>query len=104
MVPANRVGSEVMTLPQLKILQEAITLSVFVPFAILFAKQRIGWNYFFAALCIAAAVFFIFSDKKNVANAEQNPVGQATAPLTPSQERIKDSQISTVESEQHDQD
>jgi len=59
-VPANRIGSEVMTLPQLKILQEAISLSVFVPFAIFFAKQQIGWNYLWAAFCIAGAVFFIF--------------------------------------------
>ncbi|MDO5309294.1 MAG: DMT family protein [Planctomycetia bacterium] len=60
MVPANRIGSNVMSLPQLKILQEAITLSVFIPFAVFFAKQHIGWNYFFAGICIAGAVFFIF--------------------------------------------
>ncbi|MBP3529877.1 MAG: DMT family protein [Thermoguttaceae bacterium] len=59
-VPANRIGSTAMTLPQLKILQEAISLSVFVPFAILFAKQEVGLNYLWAGLCIAGAVFFIF--------------------------------------------
>lgn len=59
-VPANRIGSEAMTLPQLKILQEVISLSVFVPFAIFFAKQRLDWNYLWAGLCVAGAVFFIF--------------------------------------------
>lgn len=59
-IPANRFGSETMSLPQLKILQEAIALSVFVPFAILFAKQQIGMNYLWAGLCILGAVFFIF--------------------------------------------
>ena len=59
-VPANRFGSETMSLPQLKILQEAIALTVFVPFAILFARQHIGLNYLWAGLCILGAVFFIF--------------------------------------------
>lgn len=71
-VPANRLGSEVASLSQLKILQEAISLSVFVPFAIFFAKQKISLNYLWAALCIAGAVFFIFMDKtpnKNTTNA-----------------------------------
>ncbi|MBR6387779.1 MAG: DMT family protein [Thermoguttaceae bacterium] len=62
MVPANRVGSEAMSLSQLKILQEAITLSVFVPYAIFIARQRVGWNYLWAGLCVAAAIFFIFHD------------------------------------------
>src|SRR4030095_16703346 len=47
-VPANRVGHEVMTLPQLKILQEIITLTVFVPFSILYMREKLGWNYFWA--------------------------------------------------------
>lgn len=75
-VPANRVGSEVATLSQLKILQEAISLSVFVPFAILFAKQKIGWNYLWAAFCIAGAVFFIFADRSNVAKGSAVDVNQ----------------------------
>ena len=60
MVPANRIGHQVFTLPQLKIIQEAITLAVFVPFAVYFMKEKITWNYAGAALCLAGAVFFIF--------------------------------------------
>jgi uncharacterized protein (DUF486 family) len=59
-VPANRVGYTVMTLPQLKILQEAITLSVFVPFAVLYMQQPIKLDYLWAGLCILGAVYFIF--------------------------------------------
>ena len=62
-VPANRIGHDVMTLPQLKILQEVITLSVFVPFAVLYMKTPLTWNYLWASLCIMGAVFFIFRDK-----------------------------------------
>ena len=59
-VPANRVGYTVMTLPQLKILQEVITLSVFVPFVILYMRQPLKLDYLWAALCILAAVYFVF--------------------------------------------
>ena len=59
-VPANRIGSTVMTLPQLKILQEVITLSVFVPFVLLYMKQPLKWDYLWAALCMCGAVYFIF--------------------------------------------
>ncbi len=59
-VPANRIGSQVFTLPQLKIIQEVITLSVFVPFAVFFMKEKLTWNYGGAAVCLAGAVFFIF--------------------------------------------
>lgn len=59
-VPANRTGHAVMTLGQLKILQEVIALSVFVPFTLLYMKQKLSWDYFWASLCIAAAAFFIF--------------------------------------------
>ena len=59
-VPANRIGYAVMTLPQLKILQEVITLSVFVPFAMLYMDQPIKLDYLWAALCILGAVYFIF--------------------------------------------
>lgn len=63
-VPANRIGSASgMTLPQLKILQEAIALSVFVPFSILYMQEKIGWNYIAAGICIALAVFFVFCVK-----------------------------------------
>jgi hypothetical protein len=59
-VPANRIGYQVATLPQLKILQEVITLTVFVPFAILYMKQPISLNYLWAALCMCGAVYFVF--------------------------------------------
>lgn len=60
MIPANRIGSKTMSLEQLKIVQEAIALLTFVPFTILVMKQPISWNYAAAAVCIFAAVFFIF--------------------------------------------
>src|SRR5688572_1338778 len=60
MVPANRIGYQELTLPQLKILQEAITLSVFVPFSILYMNQPVKMDYLWASLCIMGAVYFIF--------------------------------------------
>ena len=60
MIPANRIGSKTMSLEQLKITQEAISLLVFVPFSLLVMKQTITWNYAAAAVCIVGAVFFIF--------------------------------------------
>jgi len=62
-VPANRIGSDVMNLGQLKILQEVITLTIFVPFAIFYMKQEFKLDYLWAGLCILAAVFFIFRQK-----------------------------------------
>ena len=59
-VPANRIGYTALTLPQLKILQEAITLAVFVPFAILYMDQPVKLDYLWAALCIMGAVYFVF--------------------------------------------
>ncbi|NJD32894.1 MAG: DMT family protein [Gammaproteobacteria bacterium] len=59
-VPANRIGYTVMTLPQLKILQEAITLAVFVPFVVLYMRQPLKLDYLWAALCIMGAVYFVF--------------------------------------------
>ena len=59
-VPANRIGHTPLSLGQLKILQEVIALSVFVPFSIFYMKEGLSWNYLYAALCIAGAVFFIF--------------------------------------------
>ncbi len=59
-VPANRAGYTVMTLPQLKILQEAITLTVFVPFAMFYMNQPVKLDYLWAGLCILGAVYFIF--------------------------------------------
>src|SRR5512138_1064942 len=59
-VPANRIGYTVLTLPQLKILQEVITLSVFVPFAMIYMRQPLKRDYLWAALCIMGAVYFVF--------------------------------------------
>ena len=59
-VPANRIGYTVLTVPQLKILQEAITLSVFVPFAVLYLREPIKLDYLWAGLCIMGAVYFMF--------------------------------------------
>lgn len=59
-VPANRVGFTVMSLGQLKMLQEVITLSVFIPFAILYMKQPIRLDFLWAGLCLCGAVFFMF--------------------------------------------
>jgi uncharacterized protein (DUF486 family) len=59
-VPANRIGYTALNLPQLKILQEVITLSVFVPFALLYMKQPIKLDYLWAALCMLGAVYFMF--------------------------------------------
>jgi uncharacterized protein (DUF486 family) len=62
-VPANRIGHQVLTVGQLKIIQEVITLTIFVPFSILYMKEKIDINYFFAGLCLLGAVFFIFRSK-----------------------------------------
>jgi uncharacterized protein (DUF486 family) len=62
-VPANRVGYQVMSIGQLKILQEAITLSVFIPFSIFYMKEKISMDYFWAGLCIMGAVFFLFRSR-----------------------------------------
>ena len=59
-VPANRIGFETMSLAQLKILQEVITLSVFVPFAIFYMRQPLNWNFVWAGCCLMGAVYFIF--------------------------------------------
>ena len=59
-VPANRIGAQELNLAQLKIMQEAITLAVFVPFAIFYMQQPLKLDYLWAALCILGAVYFIF--------------------------------------------
>ena len=59
-VPANRIGYTTLSLSQLKIMQEAITLAVFVPFALLYMKQPLKLDYLWASLCIMGAVYFIF--------------------------------------------
>jgi uncharacterized protein (DUF486 family) len=60
MVPANRIGFTELSLPQLKIMQEAITLAVFVPFAVLYMNQPVKLDYLWAGVCIMGAVYFIF--------------------------------------------
>jgi len=59
-VPANRIGYGVLSLGQLKIMQEVITLTVFVPFAIFYMKDQLTLDYLWAGLCIIGAVYFIF--------------------------------------------
>ena len=59
-VPANRIGYQVMTLPQLKILQEVLTLTVFVPFAIIYMREPVKLDYLWAGLCMCGAVYFVF--------------------------------------------
>lgn len=59
-VPANRIGHTQLELGQLKILQEAITLTVFVPFAMLYMKEPVRLNYLWAAMCLCGAVYFVF--------------------------------------------
>jgi len=59
-VPANRMGYGRFSLAQLKIMQEVITLSVFVPFAVFYMGTSLNWNYLWAGCCLAGAVFFIF--------------------------------------------
>ena len=62
-VPANRIGYQTMNLGQLKILQEVITLSVFVPFSVIYMKEAFRLDYLWAGLCLMGAVFFMFRDK-----------------------------------------
>jgi uncharacterized protein (DUF486 family) len=59
-VPANRIGYGTLTLGQLKIIQEAITLTVFVPFAVLYMRQPLRLDFLWAALCMCGAVYFVF--------------------------------------------
>lgn len=60
MIPANRIGATQLTLAQLKILQEGITLVVFVPFVVFYMRQPLRLDFLWAALCILGAVFFMF--------------------------------------------
>ncbi len=62
-VPANRIGYTVLSVGQLKIMQEVITLSVFVPFALFYLKEPIKLDYLWAGLCLCGAVYFAFRDK-----------------------------------------
>jgi uncharacterized protein (DUF486 family) len=59
-VPANRIGHTVLTLPQLKIVQEVISLAVFVPFVLLYMRQPLKLDYLWASFCMLGAVYFMF--------------------------------------------
>lgn len=59
-VPANRIGFTVMTLGQLKIMQEVITLSVFIPFVVFYMKESLKLDYLWAGFCLVGAVYFMF--------------------------------------------
>lgn len=61
-VPANRIGNQVFSVSQLKIIQETITLSVFVPFSYYYLREKLSWNYLYAALCMLGAVYFMFRE------------------------------------------
>ena len=62
-VPANRIGHSVMTVAELKLLQEVITLTVFVPFAVFYLRERLTWDYLWAGLCLLGAVYFMFRSR-----------------------------------------
>lgn len=62
-VPANRIGYTVLSVAQLKIMQEVITLAVFVPFAIFYLKEPLKLDYLWAGLCMLGAVYFMFRSK-----------------------------------------
>ena len=74
-VPANRIGFNLakLELGQLKILQEVITLGVFIPFAVFYMKQPIRLNFLWAGLCLCAAVYFVFSGGTNDPQPETPP-------------------------------
>jgi hypothetical protein len=59
-VPGNRIGHTVMSVGQLKILQEVITLAVFVPFSVYYLREQLKWDYLWAGLCLCGAVYFVF--------------------------------------------
>lgn len=62
-VPANRIGHTTLSLGQLKIIQEVITLSIFIPFSALYMKEKFTMDYLWAGFCLLGAVFFIFRSK-----------------------------------------
>lgn len=62
-VPANRIGYSVLSVGQLKIMQEIITLTVFVPFSVMYLKEPLKLDYLWAGLCLLGAVFFMFRGK-----------------------------------------
>jgi hypothetical protein len=69
-VPANRIGYTVMNVGQLKILQEVITLSIFVPFSVFYLKEPLKLDYLWAGLCILGAVYFVFRGELGAVTVE----------------------------------
>lgn len=62
-VPANRIGYTVLSVGQLKIIQEVITLTIFIPFSVMYLKEPLKLDYLWAGMCLMAAVFFMFRSK-----------------------------------------
>jgi uncharacterized protein (DUF486 family) len=62
-VPANRIGHTALSLGQLKIIQEVITLTIFIPFSLLYMKEKFTMDYLWAGLCLMGAVFFMFRSR-----------------------------------------
>lgn len=62
-VPANRIGYSVLNVGQLKIMQEVIALTIFLPFSVFFMKEPFRWDFVWAVLCLMGAVFFIFRSR-----------------------------------------
>jgi uncharacterized protein (DUF486 family) len=62
-VPANRIGHSILSVGQLKIIQEIITLFIFVPFSIFFLKEKLTMDYLYAGVCLMCAVFFVFRSR-----------------------------------------
>jgi uncharacterized protein len=63
-VPANRLGNQVFTLPQLKVIQEVVTMTVFALFCLFYMKVELSRNFLYASLCLIGAIYFIFRDIK----------------------------------------
>jgi len=89
--PRNRIGSSEYSVAELKILQEVISLSVFVPIAVLYLKQPLKWDYLWASLCIVGAVFFIFRER----NFSDTPIAPA-APENASHRKARDAVTSPL--------
>ncbi len=78
-VPANRIGHTQLRLDQLKILQEVITLSIFIPFALFYMKRPLRLDYLWAALCLFLAAYFVFRGDSGGQTGEKKAVAQVTA-------------------------
>jgi len=81
-VPANRIGYTALSLSQLKIIQEVVTLTVFVPFALFYMRQQWSWNYCWAAVCLMGAVFFMFREPGRPKNGWRPPHAEVAAQPT----------------------